>query len=62
MESISPKVAVGAIVGAMVTVLIWCVKAVWKIEVPGEVGAALTTIFTGVASYLTPHAKPPISG
>ena len=62
MESISPKVAVGALVGAVVTVLLWTIKVVWKIDVPGEIGAALTTIFTGVASYLTPHAKPPISG
>jgi hypothetical protein len=59
MNSISPKIAVSALVGALVTVCVWVVQSVWHITIPGEVGAALTTIFSGVAGWLTPHTTDP---
>jgi hypothetical protein len=62
MQSISPKVALTAIVGSIITVLVWVVKAVWKIDIPGEVAAALTTIFGALAGYFAPHANPPQPG
>lgn len=49
-----PKVANAVIVGAIVTILIWIVKLLWSIDVPGEVGAASTTILSFIVSWLTP--------
>jgi hypothetical protein len=49
-----PKVAVGGAVGAAVAVLVWILKQYGGIELPAEVAAALTVIFSFAAGYLTP--------
>lgn len=51
------KVAIGALVGSLVTILVWGLDTFAPLfvahPVPAEIAAALTTILTFVASYLT---------
>jgi|RhiMethySRZTD1v2_1073278.scaffolds.fasta_scaffold1014757_3 hypothetical protein len=51
------KVTAGAAGGAAITVAIWMIKAVWKIEVPSEVAAAMTVLMTFLVSYQIPAAE-----
>ena len=51
------KVTAGAAGGAAITVAIWTIKAVWKIEVPAEVAAAMTVLMTFLVSYQIPAAE-----
>lgn len=44
------KVGVGAIAGAVVAIGIW-VASRYGVQVPGEIGSAMTLVVTGVASY-----------
>lgn len=46
------KVSAGALAGAVTIILIWVVGEATSTDVPGAVGAALTTVLTFVASYL----------
>ena len=50
------KVTAGAVGGAAITVAIWLIKAVWKIEVPAEVAGAMTVLMTFLVSYQIPAA------
>jgi len=45
------KVSAGALAGAVTIILIWVVGEATSTDVPGAVGAAITTILTFVASY-----------
>lgn len=48
-----PKVAGGMLGGAFVTIMIWGISATFGVAVPGEVGAAMTTIVgTGIAWWV----------
>jgi len=45
------KVGAGALAGAVTAILIWVVGEAASLDVPGAVGAAITTVLTFVASY-----------
>lgn len=49
-----PKVAVGGAVGAVVAIVVWALKQYGGIELPAEIAAALTVIFSFMAGYMTP--------
>lgn len=49
-----PKVAVSGATGAIVAILVWGLSEYGGIKLPAEVAAALTTVFSFVAGYLTP--------
>jgi hypothetical protein len=51
------KVTAGAVGGAAITVAIWMIKAVWKIEVPAEVAGAMTVLMTFLVSYQIPAGE-----
>jgi len=51
------KVTAGAVGGAAITVAIWLIKAVWKIEVPAEVAGAMTVLMTFLVSYQIPAGE-----
>jgi len=51
------KVSAGAVGGATITVALWMLKSVWKVDVPAEVASALTVILTFAVSYQTPAAE-----
>ena len=52
----SQKVTAGALAGALTTIAIYVVKAAGGPEIPGEIGAAITTVLTFIVSYLVPPA------
>jgi hypothetical protein len=47
-------VRAGALAGAFTTILIWIANTVWGLEIPGEVGAALTTVLTFMIGLVVP--------
>jgi hypothetical protein len=48
------KVTAGALAGAVTTIGIWLIKTFGHVEIPGEIGAAITTVLTFIVSYLVP--------
>jgi putative flippase GtrA len=59
MQSLKPtqKVTVGGLAGAVTTIAIWILKTYAKIDIPGEIGAAITTVLTFIVSYLIPPSE-----
>jgi hypothetical protein len=53
----STKVAAGAIAGAVTTIIIWVLKSYAHIDIPGDVGAAITTVLTFIVSYIVPPSS-----
>lgn len=53
-----PKVAAGMIAGALTTVVVYLVQILTQppVVIPGEVAAAITTVFMGLAGYFMPEA------
>lgn len=49
------KVGSGALAGALSILLVWAAKQWGQVEIPGEAGAAITTVLTFVVSYLVPE-------
>ena len=47
------KVTAGVLAGAVTVVLTWAVQASSEVDIPAEVAAAVTTILTFAASWLT---------
>lgn len=47
------KVTAGAIGGASITVVLWMIKSVFKVDVPAEVASAMTVLLTFAVSYQT---------
>jgi hypothetical protein len=48
------KVLNGTVAGAVVVVFVWVLSTFAHVEVPADVAAALTLIFTVVVAYITP--------
>ncbi len=46
------KVSGGVLAGALTVLLIYILQILTGIDVPGEVGSAITVIFTFITSYL----------
>jgi hypothetical protein len=51
------KVAVGAAVGGLVSVIVWAVQTFAGIEVSAEAAVGLSTALTFIASYFVPNAE-----
>lgn len=49
---VSPKVLAGGAAGAASIVLVW-ILSLFKVEVPVEVGMAITTLLASGAAYMT---------
>lgn len=56
--TIDPKVAATAMAGAATIVLVWLAHAALGLEVPGEVGSALTVLLGGVVGYFKKPTGP----
>jgi hypothetical protein len=58
MQSLAParKVWVGAVTGALVTILVWIIESIAKIVIPAGVVVAFNTAITFIVSYLVPPA------
>lgn len=47
------KLRFGAAVGACVVIFVWLLRAIWKVEVPAEIAAAMTVVASSAAAYFT---------
>jgi len=50
------KVQAGIAAGALAAIVTWGVKQWGHVEVPAEIGVALSTIFTFVVQYIVPDS------
>ena len=48
------KVAAGAVAGAVTTIGVW-IAGLQGLDVPPEIAAAFTTVFTAVVSWFVPN-------
>lgn len=48
------KVTVGALAGAVVSIIVWVVGLTTSVEVPAEAAAALVTVVSFALAYLVP--------
>ncbi len=55
--ALTPKVATGALAGAVSVILVWIVTKC-GIEVPAEIASAFTTVVSACSSYFAPHSDP----
>ena len=57
MQSKAParKVWVGSLVGAATAIVIWIIESIGP-KVPGGIAVAISTLLTGIVSYLVPPA------
>jgi len=53
----TPKVATGALAGALSIIIIW-ILGQFHIVIPPEVASAFTTVFSALASYIAPKSDP----
>lgn len=53
------KVTAAALAGAVVTIVVWILRATAHVEIPAEVSAAATVVLSAVAGYLAPHTHRP---
>ena len=56
------KVAAGALAGAITTIFVWIANTYWGLDIPGEVGAAITTILTFLVGVLVPPVSEDLGG
>ena len=58
MQSAKParKVWVGSLVGATVTIVVWIIETAANTKVPSTIAVAISTLLTGIVSYLVPPA------
>jgi len=58
MQSAKParKVWVGSLVGATVTIIVWIIESAANTKVPSAIAVAISTLLTGIVSYLVPPA------
>ena len=59
-SSPTAKVAAGGIAGSITVVLLYLVRAIFNVDVPGEVAAAMTAIISFAASYLVKETVPTV--
>jgi hypothetical protein len=58
MQSAAParKVWVGSLVGATITIVVWIIETAANTKVPSTIAVAMSTLLTGIVSYLVPPA------
>lgn len=54
----SRKVTASALAGALTTLILLGLRHFCHVELSAEEGAAITTVLTAVAGYVTPHLPP----
>jgi hypothetical protein len=59
--SLHPKVAAGLLAGWVVTLVVYSLHQWAHTELPAEVGAALTGLFTFGAGWLAPSPEPTVT-
>lgn len=55
MRAPSKTVKTGSMSGALTIIIIWAITTVWPaVEIPAEVGGAITLVISGVAAWVVP--------
>ncbi len=57
MNGLTPKVATGALAGAVSVILVWIITK-FGIDVPPEIASAFTTVVSALSSYFAPRSEP----
>ncbi len=57
MQGLTPKVATGALAGAVSVILVWIITKC-GIEVPPEIASAFTTVVSADSSWFAPRSEP----
>ncbi len=57
MQGLTPKVATGALAGAVSVILVWIITKC-GIEVPPEIASAFTTVVSAASSWFAPRSDP----
>ncbi len=57
MQGLTPKVATGALAGAVSVILVWIITK-FGIEVPPEIASAFTTVVSAASSWFAPRSDP----
>lgn len=59
MQTLVPtsKVTAGAVAGAVAALVVWIIEIAAKINVPGYIAIAISTVLTFFTSYLVPPAN-----
>lgn len=55
--ALTPKVATGALAGAVSVILVWIITKC-GLDVPPEISSAFTTVVSAVSSYFAPRSDP----
>ncbi len=55
--ALTPKVATGALAGAVSVILVWIITKC-GLEVPPEISSAFTTVISAGSSYFAPRSDP----
>ena len=58
MQTLVPtsKVTFGAVAGAVAAIIVWIIEVAAKINVPGYIAIAISTVLTFFTSYFVPPA------
>ena len=58
MQSLKParKVWVGALTGAIVTIIVWIIETAANYKIPASIVVAFNTVVSFIVSYLVPPA------
>ncbi len=54
---LTPKVATGALAGAVSVIVVWIISK-FGLEVPPEMASAFTTVISAVSMYFAPRSDP----
>ncbi len=57
MTSLTPKVATGALAGAVSVIVVWIISK-FGMDVPPEIASAFTTVISAGSSYFAPRSDP----
>ncbi len=49
-----PKVVAAGLGGALATIVVWLIGVLFRVDVPPAVAAAIATVFSFAAGYITP--------
>jgi hypothetical protein len=56
-NSLTPKVATGALAGAVSVIVVWIIVKC-GLDVPAEIASAFTTVISATSSWFAPHSDP----
>ncbi len=56
-NSLTPKVATGALAGAVSVIVVWIITQ-FGVTIPPEIASAFTTVISACSAYFAPRSEP----